>query len=447
MQSAPTKLESLTPPRPVKPTTERKPDSSHSTHRMKAELLSSTPRKHEAPHESHVRNMRFESFTPGPVEVLSRECQKRGYNPSFGLSGNIATGFNCDVRLLDRVFRGDKVWATEASAKGAVARKALALQDTWPPKQPPAFIEMQRSRAPQRVTGPQDAGRYAGPIPSMTIAEQRYFEDQKRVTRAQEDQQRATQYVTRAHDAAREEYAGQHQQPIPQTGVTIPGEYAIHPMASRAFLEGYQLGHRAAAALIQRPVRGRSRSRSPRVIERKENVVRARSPFLSGIPTGPGAPRRRVSRTPGVESVSKKKSGMDWSSPARAGGDYYPMNVVDRAYPTAGAPAPGDVRGPKMDQYYSVSRPYCRTSCDLSDDFFWYSNRGFERNFGFGAQQTSLRATRERKGSPSDTPEQAIRYQRVTRSGHRDRTGMVVALMRFENISCAAAILLLGPSC
>ncbi|RKU43697.1 hypothetical protein DL546_001726 [Coniochaeta pulveracea] len=71
-----------------------------------------------------------------PTQVLSSECQKRGFNPIFRLKESRVMGklvFNCNVELRDKVITSDELFDNAQEAKFNVANKALAAISAWPP--------------------------------------------------------------------------------------------------------------------------------------------------------------------------------------------------------------------------------------------------------------------------------------------------------------------------
>jgi hypothetical protein len=301
------------------------------------------------------------SYVVRAAQQVSAECQKRGYNPKFHITAHPEQGFRCDVWIQDRFIPGDKAWPSDSQAKDAVARKALALMGTWPARRD-AYGG--GAGASGGVTG--GSGRVTRP--NMTVADQRRIEDQKRVDAARaQAAARATQAIhswyrsprvlsdIQHHSSrprvGREPSGGAYDEP-PSGGIMIPGRYALDPLASRAFLEGYQIGcggsgggSSSSHAGSKERHAGRSRSRSPRVTSGA--AVRARSPLREPSRATLEAPARG-------ETAMPHRSGIPLTYPLIAAGDYYPPQAVDRAY-AEGAYDLVDSRGMEVEQYYPAS--------------------------------------------------------------------------------------------
>jgi hypothetical protein len=78
--------------------------------------------------------------TPGgllpPTQLLSQECQKRGFNPIFRQTehhrGRGKVDISCNVELRDTVIMSDKLFGSAQAARCNVAKMALAVIRAWP---------------------------------------------------------------------------------------------------------------------------------------------------------------------------------------------------------------------------------------------------------------------------------------------------------------------------
>ena len=72
------------------------------------------------------------AMPPTLFELLSRECQRRGFNPSWRERATRDGKFLCDVLLGDVLVAADRPADTPLQAKTAVAMKALLEIRLWP---------------------------------------------------------------------------------------------------------------------------------------------------------------------------------------------------------------------------------------------------------------------------------------------------------------------------
>lgn len=68
-----------------------------------------------------------------PTQLLSEACQARRFNPQFITTETVDGLFACDVKLLQAVVKGDRLYHSELQARCAVANKALGVIRSWPP--------------------------------------------------------------------------------------------------------------------------------------------------------------------------------------------------------------------------------------------------------------------------------------------------------------------------
>lgn len=68
-----------------------------------------------------------------PTQLLSEACQARHFNPQFITTQTAGGLFACDVKLLQVIVKGDRLYNSEEQAKYAVANKALDVIRSWPP--------------------------------------------------------------------------------------------------------------------------------------------------------------------------------------------------------------------------------------------------------------------------------------------------------------------------
>ncbi|KAG7293495.1 hypothetical protein NEMBOFW57_003547 [Staphylotrichum longicolle] len=68
-----------------------------------------------------------------PTQLLSEACQARRFNPQFITTETAGGLFACDVKLLQAIVKGDRLYPSEEQAKYAVANKALNVIRSWPP--------------------------------------------------------------------------------------------------------------------------------------------------------------------------------------------------------------------------------------------------------------------------------------------------------------------------
>jgi hypothetical protein len=85
--------------------------------------------------------------TAGVLELLTKECQARGFNPEWKIDRLGDFKYTCRVMLWDQEVQGNGEYYDPVEAKRAVAAKALDIVRFWPPGQLPP-PQASRSWAP-----------------------------------------------------------------------------------------------------------------------------------------------------------------------------------------------------------------------------------------------------------------------------------------------------------
>ncbi|KAK4241853.1 hypothetical protein C8A03DRAFT_30022 [Achaetomium macrosporum] len=211
---------------------------------------------------------------PGVVALLSRECQRRGFNPKWELN-EVNDGFACDVWLLDQRVTGDRrTFPSAQEAKRAIAPRALAVVRSWP-------VDRHKNTQDLEQKGSTRAGHQSQMEPfrnGQNIPARKRDEDATK-TAVGNSGATAAAVVTapgprrQSVERAREE--AELLDRVRRLGIPLPDTESTNLDATQAFIQGLALGARLAESGPSRPRhsgslspaarRGRdSRSRSPR---------------------------------------------------------------------------------------------------------------------------------------------------------------------------------------
>lgn len=211
------------------------------------------PQTQATPTVARVANS---SYRPSPMQILSGECQRRGFNPVWHEIQLPNGSFTCNVRLRDRLIRSNKLFKNPVAAKTAVAEKAVRAIWTWGSNfdHETRFVE-QESKGPNNQNGVALASQNS---PGMRQEEDAV----KRETRSTRNEGSNT-IPNHGGGAGRTiEPANLLDQVRKAMGILQPGGLMDSSEATRAFFEGLAVGARLAGSASRSR---RSRSRSPSV--------------------------------------------------------------------------------------------------------------------------------------------------------------------------------------
>ncbi|GAB1309975.1 hypothetical protein MFIFM68171_00185 [Madurella fahalii] len=225
------------------------------------------------------------SHRPSPMQILSGECQRRGFNPEWQEMKLPDGRFTCNVRLRNRLIRSNKLFDNPVAAKIAVAEKAVRAIWTWG-----SHFDDETRVVKRESEGPGNQSRASGASQSGLVAKQEVDTIMRDVGDA--GNSGANTIPSRNRDAKRgREPANLVDQVRKAMGIPQPSGMADNSEAARAFLEGLAVGARLAGPKRRRR---RVRSRSPsarrhtprRYRERSSERSRAASPARRSSVTG-----------------------------------------------------------------------------------------------------------------------------------------------------------------
>jgi hypothetical protein len=197
--------------------------------------------------------------SPKPTAVLTRECQKRRFNPVFRTVAHPGGKFGCEVRVDDRLVRTDRPYDCIADARMAVATKALTLMG-W---REYTSRDVPRERQTPRLGSVATQGLIARAVDRDPDA-----------AMADAGVDGATAFAMALGATRADEQAELWARVRQMMDASVAGPSRENPELNRAFLEGLAFGVRLA-----RPASMdiRSRSRSPPSARRTAGY-RVRSP-------------------------------------------------------------------------------------------------------------------------------------------------------------------------
>ncbi|KXX83159.1 hypothetical protein MMYC01_200357 [Madurella mycetomatis] len=203
-----------------------------------------------------VASVANSSYRPSPIQTLSRECQRRGFNPAWHEMQLPNGSFTCNVRLQDRLIRSNKLFKDPVAAKTAVAKKAIRAIWTGGNKfNHEARFVVREFKGPNNKSG---VARASHNSPGM-----RQEKDAVKGEAGNTGNEGSNSIPNHSHGAERiTEPANLLDQVCKALGISEPGELTDGSEATRAFLEGLAVGARLAESASRSR---RSRSRSPPV--------------------------------------------------------------------------------------------------------------------------------------------------------------------------------------
>lgn len=204
------------------------------------------------------------AFRPSPMQVLSEECQRRGFNPVWDEMITPDGSYICHVTLRDRKIKTRRLYDDALSAKMAVAQKALVELWTWGVH----AADARRVKQEYEVSngqGPASRGNHSAPFVVNREGKDIVMNDDAAINSDRRG---------RGRDGRATEPASLSEQMRSAVGISLPEHLGDNPDVARAFLEGLAAG----ARLVGPKSRGkRSRSRSPSPRSRTSDRYRERS--------------------------------------------------------------------------------------------------------------------------------------------------------------------------
>ncbi|KAM7186006.1 hypothetical protein V8F33_012069 [Rhypophila sp. PSN 637] len=232
-----------------------------------------------------------------PTAVLSRECQRRHFNPEWKVYSTEGGRFGCDVKVGNTWIRGKTTWKDIIAAKYAMAREALPAVRRMPVISSWAGVPMTISgpgnQSDMAIKQEQGAGNNSRSIPQVIKREDNVSNNTGRAQTAVKQQPGQSLYTP---PTRREQNGNQGTKATMLNNISVESSLMTHlqhslrvsipsnsnPEVTKAFLEGVALGSRLGASLdgVTRGRRGNSRSRSPAAAgsRRGADRYRVRSP-------------------------------------------------------------------------------------------------------------------------------------------------------------------------
>ncbi|OTB05085.1 hypothetical protein M426DRAFT_10929 [Hypoxylon sp. CI-4A] len=211
---------------------------------------------------------------PSVISQLSKECQKRHFNPVF-IESRESLGFRCDVDLRGKLIRGVGIFMNTQDAKVAVSEKALQevrkLPKSFRPNKPAAASGItagrstnqgvangradrgkspHRSASTRRLPFHNETGRRADPYHHYAL-ERGTNSDLRRNpdrTSRRNDQHHEPSYYDPGHGRADEQRDLLARIQRSYGSGSVGPQVLEDPVASRAFLQGLALGARLDAS-------------------------------------------------------------------------------------------------------------------------------------------------------------------------------------------------------
>ncbi|KAK4097953.1 hypothetical protein N658DRAFT_257012 [Parathielavia hyrcaniae] len=223
--------------------------------------------------------------TMTPMQHLSQECQRRGFNPAWVIKEVRGNAITCAVKLRDMTIHGDETYRCSMTAKYAVAMKALPIVRNWPISSSEVGQQYRRYHAERTVVNEERRAlaRVAPKIEQGTVMADVPAVDGRGAI--------ATRIASRDHnlDSAAEQAEVLDQVRRMARGA-LPGHALGNGESARIFLEGLVAGVRAARLFEPG---ARARSRSPASGSRSSASYRERS-----TPTRPPSGYRNLDAPP-----------------------------------------------------------------------------------------------------------------------------------------------------
>ncbi|KAL2129034.1 hypothetical protein VTI74DRAFT_8308 [Chaetomium olivicolor] len=224
---------------------------------------------------SGAANSQARPHPPGPAELLSKECQMRGFNPVWQPQQWSTDKYSCSVTLLEHLVTTNVYFHTAGAAKTAVAQKALGIIRTWPKPFRVSHRNRERSQAQRmgmNTQHPQVPTAPNGPKPQDIKQE----EDTAMVDiGAIKLQPNAISRTRSQSQSQAREHADLLQRVCQVVGISLPNPDDNSVEMTRAFLQGLAAGARLAGSA---PRRRRTRSCSPSDPPHAPDNRRERSP-------------------------------------------------------------------------------------------------------------------------------------------------------------------------